>query len=152
MFSYHGDVITLAWFWNTLDKRWTSELFKTGYNNMSEYWKHVGVFQEACSRRSGEIAGFSLEEILEAWVRVHYPGQDVVVMYDMDVSKKSTEFWRSVPVLKAKELVQDVVVFQCVSAKQAAELCQSTDPSFANAIAFSFGYKTSSNRDYYIDH
>lgn len=152
MFSYHGDVLTLAWFWNNADQRYRSEAYKKDFHSLADYWKNVGILQETCSRQSSKVSGFSLEEIIQTWVRVTFPGGDIVVMYDMDVSKKPTDFWRSVPILKAKEMVQDVVAFQCKDAGQAIDLCDSTDPTFAKAIRFHQGYRMSSNEEYYIDH
>lgn len=147
-FPYHGDLLTFVfpkWRKKSEDgckMKFFSKKLEAHVKDLPEYWRKVGAYEQACrvSRKSNKIYGFSLDELIKAWAtNQHLPSGIYVILWDVDLYMKPTEFWDMVPQDTIEKLKSDVVIFSCESLYQAERICKSVSPDFATAYVFDHG-------------
>lgn len=139
-FRRHGDTILLRWPW-AQGTRFSSSLYAYDFNNFRDYWLHVGGLEGALrsAEKTERIRGLRMSELLAYYAAHKYAGEHVVVMYDIDPSKKDSAFWKRIPRHQAEQLIKDVAVFRCRDRSEMLHVVQGTPPEFATAYAFENG-------------
>jgi hypothetical protein len=137
-FSYESDNLCRHWPWRVFfkDMLYTSERYNRSFG-IAEYLKFAGSTESGLSMK--KIEGFSYLDILHDWIRVNHRSGYRVVLYDIDVSFRPTDFWRKIPAENALLLNKDVVVLYCKDASQVIAICESINVDFANALGFKDG-------------
>jgi hypothetical protein len=77
------------------------------------------------------VQGMSFEELLKQTL-YSFP-VNTLVLVDIDVSKKSGNFWTNLSLDTRKAFLHDIVVLRPESTKQAKEIWSSLDPEFCHA-------------------
>lgn len=145
-FKYHGDQLTWRWPWSRNGmERYYSTIYTQDFNSLSEYWKHVGVVEEALVKSSGKLEAYSELEVLSVWVRRLYPTSHVVVLTNLDASAKGISFWSRLPKDQVEHLLKDVIVLRCKDKTEVFRLVDSVEATFADAFGFSFGQLIETN-------
>lgn len=133
----------ILWYWP-----WTKPYYNWGY--VEDYYSLYSLnldqkalsFKEykkeyASSGMKAKVEGFVLTDLLHNWIKVKLRNGHFVVLYDINVSSKSTSFWTRIPSRYKKEMVKDIVVLRCKDKKEAIFLCNSIEEDFASAVAVS---------------
>lgn len=139
-FKYHGDIVTRRWPWfYPGDAKYHSEKYSLYFNKFSTYWVHVGRAEHIFEGPKSKLQGFTYQELIGQWVRQIYPGENIVVLKDVNVSERGLSFWAKVPKDKIEHIQKDIIVLRCGSKENACEIVDSVERTFAEAFAFSGG-------------
>ena len=96
--------------------------------------------------RKSRVQGFPLVTVLEDWSGFRYPGEHVVILTDIDVSKKGMDFWAKLPKAILREFVYSgVVVLRCNDLAEAMNLLYDIPFDFADAHIFVNGSHVAMN-------
>lgn len=147
---FEGDSLCHIWFWNKPIGKIYSEKYNQNFSTFNDYLKFVGSTR--ASIKSGSIMGFSNNDIILDWVRYKFSNEIVVVLTELNLTKKSSSFWDSIPYDKKVVFGKDVVVLRCKDLSQAKILVDSITPSFAEAFAFRDGELCYWSSDDYTGH
>ena len=139
-FHYYGDTLLRRWPWASGD-RYSSSIHACDFNSLRDYWWHVGGLEakllEADSAR--KTTGARMYEVLSEYCKFKYPNNTVVVLYDIDCSKKDSAFWSRLPKGKALAFAKDVVFLLCKDRDQMLAVTSNIPVDFATAIAVESG-------------
>lgn len=128
--------------------RWT-DLFWSGWLYSSKYgmsfcgFSHYSYFDKietqgtSVDRTWKKLEGFDYPSILIEWAKSKYPGESIVVLYDINTSAKSLEFWAKVPAVSRGPFLKDVAVLRCKDHTEMSRLVRNIEPAFASAIGIS---------------
>lgn len=145
-FDYHGDRLLWKWWWKrTNNSIYYSKVLARDYVSLNEYWKEVGIFEEAA--RKHKVKGYSIKEVLYQWVEHAFRNDIVIVLTDINVEMKSTNFWRSIPVIERRELLKDFPVLFFPDIHKARSVLTSLNEDFATAYLFDRGKLVGVNFD-----
>ena len=61
------------------------------------------------------------------------PVGNYVVLYDLNLSSRTKEFWAVIPPESRVELMKDIVIVNCKTPEQAIEIKDSIEPQFGSA-------------------
>jgi hypothetical protein len=139
-FRYETDNLCRRWPWKIFspDMVYISERHDRSFATIADYLKFVGVAESGFGTK--KVEGFTYNQIIQEWVRTKYRSGFVIVLYDIDVSYKPSEFWKKVPKENVEQLNKDVVIFRCKDASQVISICESINVEFAQVIGFKDGY------------
>ena len=140
LFEYKGDILVRHWPWRSVSGggRYYSKRLDIEVNSFQEYWKKIGILEASLSLTS-KLSSFSWEEILKLWLGENLNLGVFVVLYDLDLSKKSSEFWARVPPEKRVHFNEDVIIMRCKDTYQASDIADSIAPNFGKAIVIENG-------------
>lgn len=144
-FPYKGDEVLRSWPWKKIDGnnkyRCSSRL--GSYLNFANYKASLderGVV-------NGKITGFSLSHIILNWAGIHLRSGFNVVLFDVNVNSRNSDFWDRIPDFQKKQLTKDVVVLNCKDMREVKHLCDSINMDFAIALGFDHGRLKCWNED-----
>lgn len=86
-----------------------------------------------------KVDSISYDNLLRYWINNVLVDDFYVILSDINVSKKSTDFWLRIPKYSAIKFNEDVVVLRCKDKKEAIRLCESIDEHFAKAYLVDHG-------------
>lgn len=142
-FPHEGDEILWYWPWVRPSFKYEgiSETYKYKSLNLDQEFTDFEKYEFAVDKNSikGKVEGFVFTDLLYSWMKVKLRHGHFVVLYDINVSSKSTSFWTRIPSRYQKELVKDVVILRCKDKREVIHLCQSIEENFATAIGVSNG-------------
>lgn len=87
----------------------------------------------------GKVQGCYFEDAAKELARGHFSKSYGILLLDMDVSSKPSEFWNNVPKSYIKEFCKDMVFINCSSVDEVYKLMFSLPRSFCLAIGYSHG-------------
>lgn len=150
IFTYHGDQVLRRWPWGTKGVPvYSSHLYDRDFNSFREYWMMIGR-QEGlvqASSHTGKFRGYHFVDVLGDWLRHRYGGEYVVVLSNIDYSRRGPDFWSKLPREHIDALSKDVVVLRCQDRTQVSHIVRSVDSGFAVAEGFFNGDIIYSNED-----
>lgn len=147
-FPYAGDVITWVWPWKGLQgqPRYKSSLYRKEFNTFREYWKMCGRAELEFAQSSDQkLLGFSFYEVLGDWSKDAYPSSFVLILKDVDPSRKGPTFWSRLSDTQIRAFNKDIVVMRCKDKMQAAEMLESIPRDFAEAYILKNGLLIDTN-------
>lgn len=95
-----------------------------------------------------KLFGVSYYDLICHWVNTVFKSEFVIVLTDINVQAKNIEFWSKVPVDKAVNFLQDVVVLRCKDRSEVIRLIENIPKEFAEAYGFAAGVFFIHNKDY----
>ena len=139
-FNYFGDRLLRRWPWRSGD-RYSSSIHACDFNSLRDYWWHVGALEARLlqSDASRNVSGMHMYEVLADYCKLRYPHSTVVVLYDIDCTKKDGTFWSRLPAKRAVEFSKDVVCLVCKDRDQMLSVMGNIPVAFATAIAVDSG-------------
>jgi hypothetical protein len=145
LFKVEDDTVTWLWPWKrpSSDTKVKSQKFDLFFDSLKSYWKYVGgvsPLQESMFVTNDRLKGYSFESLLSRWVIFTYPGKNVVILHGLDPEAKGTSFWLRLPQDKIRELMNDIVVIRCDTAKDVISVVDSVPEHFAQAYGYCAGY------------
>lgn len=154
-FDYHGDQLLWMWPWRRhKDKtrrqsKYYSYATDDYFCDLAEYWRFVGVWNEACRKR--KIIGYSEYDVFIAWAKQSFRFNTAVVMRHVNVEVKSTWFWKSLDQISRKELQKDLPILFFYDLPSALKVAHSIEPEFAEVYLFDKGRLKYTNTENEID-
>jgi hypothetical protein len=85
------------------------------------------------------VIGISYQDIVQAWVEDNFKGEYVIVLTEIDLTKKPSVFWENIPYIKKIAFNNEVVVLRCKDKGQMDRIIDSIEPGFAIAWGFKGG-------------
>ena len=149
-FSYEKDLLCRYWPWYRSSKVATyySSKHDCEFYSLRDYLKFVGF---TGSHKSKSVMGFTYQEILTQWIKMRFSNEIIVMLTNIDATKKPSSFWENVPYAKRGLFTTDVVVLICKDVSQAKILVDSVHVDFADAVCVRDGqvvYWNSDTNDY----
>jgi len=141
-FNHMGDKICLMWFWNPLPNRYFSKKLHCTFSSMKEYKKYMG---SPVGVKERNVIGFNYMDLVRTYIGLNFSGEYVIVLTDIDLSKRPSVFWENIPYIKKMAFTNEVVVMRCKDAGQMDTIMVSIEPTFAVAWGFKDGELVSSN-------
>lgn len=135
-FHLKGDDICLIWFWSKVAGRYYSEKFNRNFLSLIEYFKHIGI---PSSFYSKSIVGFTYVDIIKEWVSTNFSKDIIIVLLDINFSKKPPAFWEGIPYTKKVVFTKEVVILKCKDYGQMNRIIDSIEKEFAIAMGFKGG-------------
>lgn len=131
-FKYYEDILTIPW---TISFYFISSVLERTFGNLRDYWKARGVREYKEPLLFSKMEGFNWEEeILLTFIKQKLPLGIFVVLYDLDLSRKTADFWAKIPPEKRSQLTKDVVVMKCDSLSQADQIATSIELDIGKAL------------------
>jgi hypothetical protein len=155
-FKYHGDRIVTDikdLFLNIFRKDRTrfsffSESYGEYFNHFSDYWQMVGrkgALIELIRRPNKlSVKGFHLIEVLAKFTRSEFPGQPVVIMFDIQLAQIA-RLVEKMPGTKSTTFTKDVVVILCKHKEEAEKIVNAAPLSLGVVFAVQDGITFDSN-------
>lgn len=136
----YGDIIEMPWsgLWNPATEKYSHRL-KSTFFSMPEYWKRIGVLEQSLVLSLNKVVGLDWEDILKQWIETRIDSDPYVVLFDVDLSSRPSEFWAKIPYEKKMAFNKDVVVMKCSNLNQAIEIAESILPNFGKAFIVNKG-------------
>jgi hypothetical protein len=141
-FTYMGDKICFMWFWNSLPNTYYSEKLHCTFSSIKEYKKYMG---SAVGMKERNIFGISYKNLISSWVRINFDGEYILVLTDIDLSKKPSLFWENIPYIRKMAFTEEVVILKCKDSSQMQNIVDSIESSFATAWGYRNGILVSTN-------
>lgn len=114
-------------------------------NNTIEYL-HIKGEQLSVSHPSPtKVEGMYWHDLSEIYGMNKFIDSCGIVLEDIDVSAKSSEFWKNVPDNYKKQFMKDIVIINCSSPEEVKRLMFSLPADFCLAKGYCFGNKISEN-------
>ena len=130
--EYHQDFILILW---SFSFSFYSYMMKKTFTKLREYWRARGSYEYKHALSLPKLQGLSWEkDILKDWIKAFLPLGYFVVLYDLDLSRRTKDFWAKVPLEKRHHLTKDVVVMKCETEEQAIQIVDSIDPDIGKAL------------------
>ncbi len=128
-------ILIYSWPWN---KKVEAEFIypDTRKGRLLKAAEYLGKYRITAEEK---VQGYSLEDLVLCWIKNSLQYGQYVVLYDINVSKKSSEFWTIIPEHQKVNLTKDMVLLTCKDVAQVKTLCDSIDINFASAIGVSNG-------------
>lgn len=145
-FNYNNDEITWFWWWVRDYTAFFSLIYNFHFDSFKEYWQKVGSTDRPLP--ISKLKGYTVETMIEAWVRQYCRVGTYLVLYDINVEAKPASFWRTIPDKDKTQLLSDIVVLECKDVVQASRLITAIPDDFAKAMLVRDGY---SERYVYAD-
>lgn len=147
-FNYYGDRLLVRWPWVAGD-RYSSSIHACDFNSLRHYWFIVGSLEAKLLENplSGKnVVGTRFYELFAEYCRFKYSNQCVVVLYDIDASKKDSAFWSRLPTKNAMAFAKDAVFLVCKDRPQMLSITYNTPTEFATALAVESGVLVDCNQ------
>lgn len=141
-FKYMGDKICLMWPWNPLPNIYFSDKLHCTFTSIREYNKYMG---SAVGMKERNILGLNYKDLIQEWVSINFKGEYVIVLIDIDISKRDSVFWENIPYIKKIAFTNEVVVLRCKDQGQMGRIVDSIEQDFAVAWGFKNGELVYSN-------
>lgn len=117
------------------------------FNGIWEYIKFIkskNIYPEESTgykrilyNNSGKIAGVSFESIMGPWLAINMPHESVIILRNIDISKKGIEFWIKLSRDSVFPFIgKEFVILRCKDEDSAEEILRSIPTNFADAISF----------------
>jgi hypothetical protein len=142
-FSDEGDVITWLWPWRRprKDAKIRSERWQSLYfNGFKGYWKYAGRMRPTSRRTvmltNQRVEGYHFDELLSSFRSAKYPDENIVILHDLNLEMKGSEFWNKIPKDQIEELMHDVVILHCDNPEAVEKLVRGISPKFAHAYGY----------------
>ena len=135
-FKYMGDNICLMWPWNPQPNTYYSEKLHCTFSSRSEYTRYMG---SAVGMKERNVIGLSYQEAIQSWVESNFSGEYVIVLTEIDLTKKPSVFWENIPYIKKIAFTNEIVVLRCKDQGQMDRIIDSIEPGFAVAWGFKNG-------------
>ena len=136
-FTKGEDTILRRWPWTPERKsqgKYYSVSADYNFNSIEEYWQRIGRLSERINN-GGRISSASFREAILTWAKTKFPGEVLLVLWDIDYSSKAASFWYSIPASKGIHFANDIVVFHCSDVQEALEIRDSVvEDNFSNAV------------------
>lgn len=143
-------VFTLTWPWF-----WGKGIYYIRVMDQ-EYYFHTffevvqySLSVEHLATKSTRLLGLSWEEVLAFLLRTHpdYSKGFILVLEDIDISQKSSNFWSSMPLEDTRKFTKDLVVLRCKNLQETEKLFHSISRGFAKASVYLNGSLIYTNED-----
>ena len=137
-FDYNNDHLTWLWWWNRFPGiKYESLIYEAGFLSLKQYWMYAGSVDRPLP--VSKLKGYSVEEMINAWIKLYCRIGLYVVLYDINPEAKPATFWRTIPDKDKKQLLNDVVILSCKDWDQMVSLCDAIEPEFATATGIQDG-------------
>lgn len=83
--------------------------------------------------------GFSEREIVLYWACKAYEDENIVLMTDINLATKTSDYWYKIPEAIRFELRKEVVILFCKDEQEVRKVTEAMSPKFSNAYGICLG-------------
>jgi len=94
-----------------------------------------------------KLHSLSYSSIIDSWVFLHFHGQTVIVLTNINVQAKNIEFWAKIPPEQKIKFVNDVSILKCKDRREMFKLLGNIGQDFADAKGYIDGIEVASNME-----
>lgn len=99
----------------------------------------IELEQESSELSIERIRGFNEHEIIFDWLRHKLPNGYFILLKNIDLSFKSSDYWKKLTRSVISEMTKDYVILRCHSKDEMEGICGSIEPGFAECYGIKDG-------------
>ena len=155
------DLVTWIWPWKRIGRsddngdplsyNWKSAHLNQVFKSLNNYYYSLGKSSEEYSIFPQDgILGMTWDEVLYSWITANpstFMG-NWVILWDLDLSRKTSEYWAKFPPEKRVHFSKDIVCLSCKDSAQAFTIAESINKDFGKAVQINNGNIIGYSEDY----
>lgn len=148
-FNYRGIPITYHWpllqtyFYQS---RFIIPVLRYESNSIFDCFRKINALaSEARDFVRHRVFGFRYSDIAELAAYTYFKNRCGILITDVNVQAKPTEFWASIPKEYIRHFLNDVVFITCKTPQEVTDLMYSIPDNFGEAVGFSHGVRICDN-------